>query len=86
MGHCWIDLVRGWLLHSDRERVLTALIKGPADPQDVGGGKGRCQAPKVLATSCMSGVQSQAPAAARQEAAVGVDVAGHPLGPDSPRR
>lgn len=51
------------MLHSDRERALIALIKGPADPQDVGGGKGRCQASRVLATSCMSGAQREARAA-----------------------
>jgi transcriptional regulator with XRE-family HTH domain len=27
VGHYWIDLARGWLLHGDRERALTALIK-----------------------------------------------------------
>lgn len=27
MGHYWIDLARGWLLHGDRDRALTALIK-----------------------------------------------------------
>jgi len=27
VGHYWIDLARGWLLHGDRERALTNLIK-----------------------------------------------------------
>lgn len=27
VGHYWIDLARGWLLHGDRERALAALIK-----------------------------------------------------------
>ncbi len=27
VGHYWIDLARGWLLHGDRDRALAALIK-----------------------------------------------------------
>lgn len=27
VGHYWMDLARGWLLHGDRERALASLIK-----------------------------------------------------------